>query len=458
MAYNPNLPAGQATMANSAPVVIASNQAPFPVGITGIVGVTGPIGVIQGSSFIVTANQGTSPWVVSGVIGNTGAIGITGPVSVTQGSSWIVNASPGASWSVFQGASWSFFGAGGSMGVLGFGGTMSMFGAGGTFSVVGFGGTMAVGGTMTVVGPGANAAAVVGNPVRIAGSDGTNTRNILTDASGRLTPLIGFVSTSNSRANASLGSGATFNGTFEDITQYVAFTILILDAGAQGGTLTINWSEDGVNTRDSDSVVVPTANGQQFAFGRKAQFFQVSYTHGAAAGNVVIQTILSTSMPVPSTHFGSDTITTGQDGQLVHSMNRVLSGTSFVNWIGDSSGVGYVASVTSTSGGFTAFRNTGVTNTAVAVKASAGCLYYYHVYNTNTSDVFLQIYDVASGSVTVGTTTPTYTLVVPAGGGILDSPFSAPMNFSTAITIAVTTTATGGTAPSTALLVNMGYK
>jgi hypothetical protein len=37
-----------------------------------------------------------------------------------------------------------------------------------------------------VVGPGASGAAVSGNPVRVAGSDGTNTRNILTDSSGRL--------------------------------------------------------------------------------------------------------------------------------------------------------------------------------------------------------------------------------------------------------------------------------
>lgn len=36
-----------------------------------------------------------------------------------------------------------------------------------------------------VVGPGATAAAVVGSPVRIAGSDGTNTRNLITDTTGR---------------------------------------------------------------------------------------------------------------------------------------------------------------------------------------------------------------------------------------------------------------------------------
>jgi uncharacterized membrane protein len=38
----------------------------------------------------------------------------------------------------------------------------------------------------SVTGPGASGSATVGNPVRVAGSDGTNTRNVLTDTSGRV--------------------------------------------------------------------------------------------------------------------------------------------------------------------------------------------------------------------------------------------------------------------------------
>lgn len=200
-------------------------------------------------------------------------------------------------------------------------------------------GTVGVSGNVSVVGPAADGAAVSGNPVRVAGKDGSgNTQDIITHTDGRVWNHTGFVSTSNSRANANLAGAATFNGTFEDITQYAGFSLGILDAGANGGTLTINWSEDGVNTRDTDVVVVPTANGQQFTWGRKWQFFQVSYTHGAGAGNVVIQTILHTSSINPSTHFGSDTITTGQDGQLVIAALRALSGSSFVNVLADSAG------------------------------------------------------------------------------------------------------------------------
>lgn len=118
-----------------------------------------------------------------------------------------------------------------------------------------------------------------------------------------------------------------------------------------------------------------------------------------------------------------------------------------------------VSSNSTTSGGMSFFRNTALSNTAVAVKASAGNVYYIHFYNTNTSDCFVQLYNVAQGSVTVGTTTPDITFTVPGGNGILDTSFdSSPFSCGTAITIAATTTITGGTAPGTGLLVSMGFK
>jgi hypothetical protein len=53
-------------------------------------------------------------------------------------------------------------------------------------------------GNFNVVGPGAVAAAVSGNPVRVGASDGTNTRNILADTSGRL--LVSGAATSGAAA------------------------------------------------------------------------------------------------------------------------------------------------------------------------------------------------------------------------------------------------------------------
>lgn len=288
MSYNPNNPNGQATMANSAPVVIASNQSDVPVdteladpiladdstaapttaptysflmglksgtnqwararmapdnvdnlgtdstghlqvlahayvfngtawdrvrgGVTfgmevdvtrfnAPIGITGPISVTQGSTWIV--NQGAAPWTFLGAGGSMGVLGFGGSMSVLNAGGSLSAFNAGGSLSVLGGSmsvqgfggsmgvlafggSMAVAGIGGSMGVLAFGGSLSVVGIGGSMSVFGAGGTMLVGGTMTVVGPGANAAAIVGNPVRIAGSDGTNTRNLITDTAGNL--------------------------------------------------------------------------------------------------------------------------------------------------------------------------------------------------------------------------------------------------------------------------------
>lgn len=75
---------GQALMAASSPVVIASNQSAIPVTGT-FFQATQPI------SGTVTANQGTSPWVVS-----LASTTITGTVAVTQSTSpWITTANIG---------------------------------------------------------------------------------------------------------------------------------------------------------------------------------------------------------------------------------------------------------------------------------------------------------------------------------------------------------------------------
>lgn len=97
---------------------------------------------------------------------------------------------------------------------------------------------------------------------------------------------------------------------------------------------------------------------------------------------------------------------------------------------------------------------TALTNTAVAIKASTGRVYYYHIYNPNVTGAFIQFYNVAAGSVTVGTTAAQRILFIPAGG-VLDTPITIPWSFSTAISYAATTTATGGTALSTAILANV---
>jgi hypothetical protein len=120
----------------------------------------------------------------------------------------------------------------------------------------------------------------------------------------------------------------------------------------------------------------------------------------------------------------------------------------------------------STAGGTSTYAAAGGTGNALlsttvtAVKASAGNLYGVSFDNSaGTQKVYVQFFDVAAGSVTLGTTVPKFSLVVPAGG-YRDNDFGPEekVTFATAISVAATTTATGLTAPTTGLGANFYFK
>jgi hypothetical protein len=112
----------------------------------------------------------------------------------------------------------------------------------------------------------------------------------------------------------------------------------------------------------------------------------------------------------------------------------------------------------SSSGGITPLKLDALTNTAVAIKAAAGQLYKLYCYNPNSSVSYIQVYNVAAGSVTVGVTAALQSYGIPAtsAGGFALSLVGD--QYSTAISAAATTTAGGGSAPSTAVDCNVGYQ
>jgi hypothetical protein len=145
------------------------------------------------------------------------------------------------------------------------------------------------------------------------------------------------------------------------------------------------------------------------------------------------------------------------NGATVAMNNGVVgTGTQRVTLASDSTGqVAPAASATAT--GALIYNNTALSSTKQAVNASAGNMYGYHIYNPNSTVIYVQLFNLASGSVTVGTTAPTAVLAVPAGGWV-DAPPATPIAFATALTIAATATPTGSGAPTTALLCNIWYK
>lgn len=110
---------------------------------------------------------------------------------------------------------------------------------------------------------------------------------------------------------------------------------------------------------------------------------------------------------------------------------------------GASTGTLAVSDLPATSGGLSIVTGS-VGATATAIKASAGQLYGYHILNTTAAVAYVQLFNVAAGSVTLGTTVPVMSIGIPASGGVTVN-FDKGIAFSTAISFACTTTRTGST-------------
>lgn len=116
-----------------------------------------------------------------------------------------------------------------------------------------------------------------------------------------------------------------------------------------------------------------------------------------------------------------------------------------------------VVNVASTAGGGTASLAGALSTTVTAIKGSAGNLYMVSCYNPNASVAFVQIFNIVSGSVTLGTSTPTLSIPIAATstGGFAMS--AVPVAFGTAMSWASTTTYNGLTANGSALQCNAVY-
>ncbi len=107
------------------------------------------------------------------------------------------------------------------------------------------------------------------------------------------------------------------------------------------------------------------------------------------------------------------------------------------------------------SGG-TRYSNTSVSQTKASVVAAPVLLFNILAYNSGASVSYLQFFDALEANVTVGTTTPSFVIPLPATGGY-DAELQLPEGFRTGIVIACTATSTGSGAPSANALVKLGY-
>lgn len=101
-----------------------------------------------------------------------------------------------------------------------------------------------------------------------------------------------------------------------------------------------------------------------------------------------------------------------------------------------------------------------------AVNVSTACrgqLMSLQAYNVNATDAWLQVFNVPAASVTLGTTTPIQSFLVPKGNGTdrgaTEMSWTEGLNLDgSAISIAATTTETGSTTATTGLEVNVQFR
>lgn len=104
-----------------------------------------------------------------------------------------------------------------------------------------------------------------------------------------------------------------------------------------------------------------------------------------------------------------------------------------------------------------------VSNTVETGVAYPTNLITVHAYNTSTSDCYLQLFNAAAASdVTLGSTAPTQSYLIPGASGTNAGAYELPLDFpgiqfTTGICYAVTSTKNGSGAPGAAISLNFSH-
>ena len=115
-----------------------------------------------------------------------------------------------------------------------------------------------------------------------------------------------------------------------------------------------------------------------------------------------------------------------------------------------------------TSGGTSFFYDNDLDETKIEVKATAGQIYWMHAINKRTTPLYLQVFNKAAASVTVGTTVPDMEFIIPSQGDANGAGFTLAIPngiaMGTGITVACTTgSRTAGAPGANECQINMGY-
>ena len=270
----------------------------------------------------------------------------------------------------------------------------------------------------------------------IHGADGTNDGDV---SSANPLPVGGTVDL-----------GATDNAVLDAIVAALGGTIVV-DATGQGDIpITLAGEEPSVNLQDgAGNDINSTSNALHVRLASQAADVTI-----ADGGNSIT---IDGTVDLGAT-----------DNAVLDSIVTALGGVIDV----DATGQGDVPItldsevVATTLPGLTPYRNLDVDETEDQVSASAVNIGWLHVMNTTNEPLFLKLFNATAASVTVGTTTPTNTFMIPTqgdanGAGVTIAIPDGGLIYSTALTIACTTAladADTGAPGANACIVNLGYR
>ena len=226
--------------------------------------------------------------------------------------------------------------------------------------------------------------------VAVAGTDGTNPQILSTNATGHVNIADGGNSiTVDGTITANAGTG----------TMAVSNTVLsVVGGGTEAAAQRVTIASDSTGVLSVDD------NG----------------------GSLTVD--VGTALPAGSNAIGKLAANSGVDIGDVDVLS-IAAGTN---------AIGNMGVIPRTSGGLTIFRSVDLDETEEEIKASAGQVFGWYIFNGASSTRYVKFYNATAASVTVGTTTPVLTIPVPAGAAA--NVFSEiGIAFSTAISAAATT-------------------
>lgn len=404
MSYNPQNPNGQVTMANSAPVVIASNQSAVPV------------------------SDGGSSITVDGSISQSGTWNInnvSGTVSLPTGAA--------------TAAKQPALGTAGvsSLDVITVQGIPGMY----PMIIDGSGVTQPVSAISLPLPTGAATESTLSSIDGKLPTLTTSSGALVVDGSNVIQPISGNV-------NANI-TGSISNTDFEINNGGGAAAVNIQDGGNSitvDGTVTVDAGVGDFTVVQSDETLLKTTVFQTNANSLVTQAELYQQGTAVGAGNPIEVTLANTSTNTNAIIVDGSGFTQPINGTVTADVSQGGIAVSNTDPL-------FVAEVTTSTGGLSAASGA-ATNTPVVISSDPGKVYGWFIYNPNPSAAYIQFFNTASPS--VGTLSPTYSIGIPGLSGA--NVFGLGIQHSTAISIAATTGRANNTAPASSVDYNIFYK